>query len=239
MRDSFIFYRSFFEAIDNLPQENQTNIYKAIAEFSLNNKEIELNGVEKTVFILIKPQLEANNKKYINGTKEKKQKISKTEAKNKQNRSKTEAKNKQNRSKTQGNVNVNVNVNDNVNDNDNININKNINNNVKENNIKEIAENFRNSWNNFAKRNNLPTVIKELNEDNIKKLSARLKECDGYKNLCNIIKDNWNNSEFIRGENNAKFVFNLTFILQKKSFSKMMNKEYYDRDYFLEANNEY
>ena len=98
-RDSYIFYRSFYEAIKELPKENQLEIYNAIAEYSLNFKEVELSGLSKTIFTLIKPQLEANNKKYLNGSKPKqKQKISKTEAKNKQKISKTE-----------GNVNVNVN----------------------------------------------------------------------------------------------------------------------------------
>lgn len=96
-RDSYIFYRSFYEAIKELPKENQLEIYNAIAEYSLNFKEVKLSGLSKTIFTLIKPQLEANNKKYLNGSKPKqKQKISKTEAKNKQKISKTE-----------GNVNVN------------------------------------------------------------------------------------------------------------------------------------
>lgn len=93
-RDSFIFYRSFFEAIDELPEENQLSMYKAIAEFSLNFNKIDLKGIESTMFRLIQPQLEANNKRFINGTK---------------------AKQKQNRSKTEANNNVNVNVNENKN----------------------------------------------------------------------------------------------------------------------------
>jgi hypothetical protein len=99
MRDSFIFYRSFFEAIDNLPKENQLNIYKSIAEFSLNQNEIKLVGVERTIWTLIKPQLQSNYNKYLNG------------AKPKQNGSKTEANDKQNQSKTEANENENDNVN--------------------------------------------------------------------------------------------------------------------------------
>lgn len=107
MRDSFIFYRSFFEAISDLPNENQLEIYNAIADFSLNFKEPNLSGLSSTIFKLIKPQLEANNKRFENGSKPKqKRNISKTEAKKKQVKSKTEANN---------NVNNNVNVNDNIN----------------------------------------------------------------------------------------------------------------------------
>jgi len=76
-RDSFIFYRSFFESISELSDDIQLTIFKAISEYSLNFNEIELTGIAKTIFILIKPQLDANNKRYMNGKKPKK---SKTEA---------------------------------------------------------------------------------------------------------------------------------------------------------------
>lgn len=101
-RDSFIFYRSFYEAIKEIPEENQLKVYKAISNYALNQDEIELDGVSKAIFSLIKPQLDANYKKYENG----KQKKSKKEANDKQEKSKSE-------------TNVNVNENENVNDNDN------------------------------------------------------------------------------------------------------------------------
>ena len=114
MRDSFIIYRSFYEAICDLDSESQAQVFKAICEYSLNFEEIELTGIAKTIFKLIKPQLDANNKRYENGKQPKfKQKISKTEAKEKQNISKIEA-------------NDNVNDNVNVNDNDNVNKNNNV-----------------------------------------------------------------------------------------------------------------
>lgn len=100
-RDSFIFYRSFYESIKELPEDNQLKVYKAISNYALNQEEIELDGISKAIFSLIKPQLDANYKKYENG---------------KQNKNKTEAKRKQNKSKIETNVNdnENVNVNDNV-----------------------------------------------------------------------------------------------------------------------------
>ena len=97
-RDSFIFYRSFYEAINHLPEDQQLQIYKAISSYSLDFKDVNLEGIPNAIFTLIKPQLEANRKRYLNGIKEKK--ISKTEAKRKQNGSKPEA-----------NKNVNLNVN--------------------------------------------------------------------------------------------------------------------------------
>jgi len=100
-RDSFIFYRSFYEAISELPKENQADTYNAIMQYALNQEEIELTGIPKAIFSLVKPQLDANYKKYENG---------------KQKKSKTEAKQKQTESKTGTNVNVNDNENVNVND---------------------------------------------------------------------------------------------------------------------------
>ena len=111
-RDSFIFYRSFYEAISELPKENQADTYNAIMQYALNQEEIKLTGISKTIFSLVKPQLDANYKKYENG----KQKKSKTEAKHKQTKSKTK-----------------TNVNENVNDNENVNVNVNVNDNDNEN----------------------------------------------------------------------------------------------------------
>lgn len=103
MRDSMVFYRSFFEAIKDLNYEQQGIIFNAIFDYGLNFNEPKLDGICKTIWTLIKPQLDANIKKFNNGK----------QPKQKQNRSKVEAKQKQNRSKTQANVNDNVN--DNVN----------------------------------------------------------------------------------------------------------------------------
>ena len=71
MRDSAIFYRSFYEAIKELDPVLQAQVYSAVFEYALNFNEVELTGIAKTVFTLIKPQLDANNKRYNNGTKPK------------------------------------------------------------------------------------------------------------------------------------------------------------------------
>lgn len=103
MRDSMIIYRSFYEAIKELTKEEQANIYDAIFSYGLDFNEVQLTGISKTVFTLIKPQIDANIKRYNNGLQPKqKQEISKTKSKRKQKKSKTEA-----------NENVNVNANEN------------------------------------------------------------------------------------------------------------------------------
>lgn len=87
-RTSFIFYKSFYESIKGLKKNEQSEIFKAICEFSFNKVEPDLKGYAKSVWILMRPNLEANYKKYENG---KKQKGSKPEANDKQTISKTEA----------------------------------------------------------------------------------------------------------------------------------------------------
>jgi len=115
-RDSTIFYRSFYEAIKELPEANQLEIYNAIFEHSLNLNKPNLTGLSKTIYTLIEPQIEANLKRYENGNKPKK----------KQNQSETEAKHKQDLSKSEANKNnnKNVNKNDNVNEKDNTSLKK-------------------------------------------------------------------------------------------------------------------
>ena len=102
MRDSFIFYRSFYEATQYLEKEQKADLFDAIANYALNQKQSKLDNICSALFSLIKPQLDANYSKYLNGKK--KAKISKPVAKI---------------SKPL----TNVNVNDNVNDNDNVNVN--------------------------------------------------------------------------------------------------------------------
>lgn len=101
MRESFIFYRSFYDGIKELDLEIQSQIYNAIMEYEFNKNEVELTGVAKAVFALIKPQLEANDKRYENGKKG--------------GRPKTETKPKENQTEAKPKPNVNVNVNENVN----------------------------------------------------------------------------------------------------------------------------
>jgi hypothetical protein len=100
-RDSFIFYRSFFSATKHLNQVEKAQLFEAICSYALDGNLSLLEGTPQGMFELIKPQLDANRKRFENGCK-KKQKISKTEAKPKQKISKDKA-----------NVNVNVNVNHN------------------------------------------------------------------------------------------------------------------------------
>ncbi len=108
MRESFIFYRSFYESLKELKDEDKLLIYNAICEYSINQEELELKGISKAIFTLIKPQLDANNNRYENGKKG-----GRPITKNNQN--KTKIKPNQNQNKTKPKPNDNVNDNENVN----------------------------------------------------------------------------------------------------------------------------
>jgi hypothetical protein len=100
MRDSMLIYRSFFEAIKGLKKEEQADVWNAIYELGLNGNEVKLSGLSESFFLLIKPQILANLKRFENGKKPKlKQTESKVEAKQKQKISKSEANNNNNNNK--------------------------------------------------------------------------------------------------------------------------------------------
>lgn len=106
MRDSFVFYRSFYEACKELDAEDFKLFITAVCECALNNAETEITGVPKILFTVAKPILESNNKRYENGKKggrpsTKNHRLSETETIG--------------YAETKPNVNVNDNVNVNVN----------------------------------------------------------------------------------------------------------------------------
>lgn len=68
-RESFVFYKSFYEAIKDCDDEIKLKLFIAICEFALYHKEIKINGIAKSLFTLMKPNIEANYIKYMNGCK--------------------------------------------------------------------------------------------------------------------------------------------------------------------------
>ena len=115
MRESFVFYRSFYESAKHLPSEVQCEVYNAIMEYALNgNLPTELSTIANSIFILIKPQIDKNNKRYENGKNGGRPVISGD--KQKPNNNQTITKDKPKHNQTITNIEPNDNVNDNVND---------------------------------------------------------------------------------------------------------------------------
>ena len=101
MKDSMVFYRSFYEALKDLPDSERLQVYDAIFSYGLDQKEIKLIGINSVIWKLIKPNIDANLRRYENGLKG---------AKAKQTESKQKAKGKQTGSKPKANVDVDVDV---------------------------------------------------------------------------------------------------------------------------------
>ncbi|QWU97970.1 hypothetical protein KPF23_03725 [Riemerella anatipestifer] len=69
-RDSFIFYRSFYEAIRELPRDIQGEVLTAIMEYGLDGVTTDnLKPIARAIVALIKPQIDANNRRFDNGKK--------------------------------------------------------------------------------------------------------------------------------------------------------------------------
>lgn len=68
-RDSFVFYRSFYDAIQDLDAEQTRELVVAMCERALNWNDIETKWVVKIAYNLIKPQLDANTKRYVDWCK--------------------------------------------------------------------------------------------------------------------------------------------------------------------------
>lgn len=123
MKDSFVFYKSFYDAIQKIPEEFQLELYNAIFKYSLEGIEpTNLSDIPQAMFTLIRPNIDSSQRRYTasveNGKKGGRPRKQVLEKPNK-NLTKTQQKPKQN-------LNVNVNVNENVDVNENENENENV-----------------------------------------------------------------------------------------------------------------
>lgn len=230
MRDSIIFYRSFYEAIKELPNDIQGEVYSAIFEYSLNFNQVAISGLSKTIFTLIKPQLDANIKRFENGKKGGRK--SKTEI------TEIEKEPKHNQKETKEEANNNNNVNDNV-----INTPNGVGNspelplpdlkvkykamektkpsifNFIKNEKPNFIEPFADFWNLFADEHKLPRVFK-INETRKKKFNLRIR--DPIFNIPEILRKA-NTSQFILTSN----WFTFDWIIENETnFLKVLEGNY-------------
>lgn len=100
MADGFVFYASFYEAIEELEPEDKLAVYNAVCQYGLFGIEPECGGTVKAMFKLIKPQIDANTKRREAGRKGGEANAKQTEATPKQ----TEANAKQTEAKVKDKV---------------------------------------------------------------------------------------------------------------------------------------
>ena len=103
--DAFVFYRSFYEAIRHLPDKaDKADIYEAIASYALDGVEPQLAGTSAAIFTIVKPFLDKNIQRSINGRKGGRPKQNETKTKPNENQSETEQKPNENQSAEKANL---------------------------------------------------------------------------------------------------------------------------------------
>ena len=106
--DSFIFYRSFYEALSELPDQERLQLYDLICRYGLEMSETDAESpIVRALFALVKPQIDANYKRKLDGKKGGRPKAEPMDIKTKNSGYATE--------KPNVNANANVNANENVN----------------------------------------------------------------------------------------------------------------------------
>ena len=106
VRDSMVFYRSFADAIKELDDDDQLDAFWNIVSYALDGIEPDKKGPARAVYLMAKPQIDTNNKRYASGK----------QPKCKQTGSEMEANREQTISKPEANENVNANENENGNE---------------------------------------------------------------------------------------------------------------------------
>ena len=66
-RESMVFYKSFLEATDNLEPEMCKKVMRMIIHYGIYGETLKGDVIESAIFSLIKPQIDANNRRYANG----------------------------------------------------------------------------------------------------------------------------------------------------------------------------
>ena len=244
-RESTVFYRSFYEAIKIQPKEIQADLYNALLEYSFTGTIPETdNCIVQSFFLLMKPQIDANNKRYESGKKGGRPKDEKTETNGfKENKKvktngfeddekvKTNGFENNENSKTSGyeenemvsdfekpNVNDNDNVNVNVNENENENVNVNENENVNEKHSYQLIADMYN-----ATCVTLPKCT-TLSESRKKALRARLNHygIDDFQRLF----EKANESSFLTGANNNNWTANFDWLIKDANMAKVLDGNY-------------
>jgi hypothetical protein len=212
MNDAVIFYRSFYEAVKDLPPSDYKEAVNAMLGYDMDGTEPDAfeSKVAQIVYTMAKPQIDANNKRYENGCKGGRPK--------KENQKKTKPKPNDNQTETEPKPNDNDNVNDNVNVNDNENVNENDNDNDNVN-VNDIIR----SWNDLIGVGITP--IKSIGHTRKSHLRARLREY-GSESIYDII-DRIRESDFLQGKHKGKpWVCTFDWVILPNNYPKVLEGNY-------------
>lgn len=68
-RESMIFYRSFYESGMLLKSKDRVSLFEAILGYQFGDEPVALTDAARAAWVLIRPVLESNNRRYENGQK--------------------------------------------------------------------------------------------------------------------------------------------------------------------------
>lgn len=219
MRESFVFYGSYFEAITELDETMQVHLFKAICEYALYDKLPDISGTEKAFFALIKPTLDANNQRYVNGKKGGRPAKSKTkkpmDIENIENQKPTVIENIENQ-KPNENDNVNENDNDNVNEKE-IEPNKPALSQPSINQVETVVGLYHEICKSYPK-------IKSISEARRKAVRARLRTygLGEFRTVFSKAEE----SDFLKGKNERNWSATFDWIIKDSSFTKILDGNY-------------
>lgn len=204
VKDSFVFYRSFFNSLEKCPTEIQLPLFKAIARYALDYSEPDFSDsphmqFAEAVWEGIKPQIQANHKRFQNGCKGAEFGKRGGAPKGNQNAKKTTPKQPLINPKTTPNLNVNEN--DNENDNVNVNDNENVKPSVRTMGAKEklslpfSSERFKETWEDLCSQPKWRKKTPSALAMSLKKLS-KYEENFAILMMEDAIANNWQGVEF-------------------------------------------
>lgn len=194
IRDSFVFYKSFADAISEMPREYQLRAYEVIISYALTGDlpdESEPWAV-RAIFQVCKANIDANNKRYVDGHKggrPKKPVVSESKTSGFENENQWFQNSKPNDNDNvtdNDNVNANANANDTDNDTDNAN---------DTDNIKTLSDSVRPSQQSAADKINYQYIIDNLNG----KTGKHYRVTDKTRSLIRArIRDGFTESDFLK-----------------------------------------
>ena len=127
MAESYVFYRSYYEALKELDPETRLRFYDAITEYALTEKNPEFTGIEKALWVQIQIGIDNARSRYIRSVESGKKGGRPKAVENLEKPNKTLRFSEENLEKPNANLNVDVDVDVDVNANENVNANLNAN----------------------------------------------------------------------------------------------------------------
>ena len=208
-RESFVFYRSFYKAIMKLDDKDLAQAIRAICAYALDGELIECEGISEIIFDMAKPQIDANNNRFVNGQKGGRPK-------------KTIGFKNENHRFSEKKPNVNVNDNENVN----VNVNENVND--KGINYQLVADMFNDICISFPK-------VTKLSDSRKRAIRARLRQysMDDLKRAFEIAEQ----SNFLKGVNNKNWSANFDWLMKDNNLAKVLDGNYTNRGQKIEIDN--